>query len=270
MNTNPDINRLSLEDRIESLENRLPSGGGVVGGWLSGGILSFNPTLIDSVPAGKVTKLPDQGGWFLWFTFDSDNSTNTPVARGLIWRFAMVFPEISGVVYSPTHIVIQLETKTSSGTLTQTNNYGNTVIPVTDSSFVAPFGFERCSWAGAKNLLHLSYFKIALCKQANTAPTVPLDVSGYITMSLDADNRNISCVVNMSKGGSASVSYSHSKATWVLLQPPGILGGQQSFGGVGSVMMGGFPYSAHGYTQWGSPWSSAPQQLAQFVPPSWR
>lgn len=264
MNQNPDVDRVSLDSRIGAGVGNMP------GGWLNGGILSFNPALIDFVPAGRVTRLADHDGWFLWFTFDSDNSTGTSVARGLIWRFAMVFPEVGGVVYSPTHIVVQLEVKTASGTFTQMNNYGNTTSPVTDSSFVAPFGFDQCLWGSAKNILDLYYFRIALCSQANTAPTRFLDVSGSITLSLDADNRNLTCTTNITKGGSANVNYYKSKATWVLLQPPGVLGAKQNFGGVASVTLGGYPYSAHGYTQWGAPWSPVPQRLAQFVPPSWR
>lgn len=270
MNKNSDIDNKPVDNRLETA-----CGWKVTGGWTTGGIPTFNPVLPDFIPAGKITKLPDRNGWFLWFTFDSENQEDDQLddtekeSLGLTWRVAMLFPEIEGIVYSPTHIAMQLEAK-RAGSLTQVNHFMNTTLPVTDSSFVSHFGLDQCSWEDSKRLLHLQLFKIALCTQPNTKPKAPLNAFGSFTLSLDANNQNINCSATLSKMGCANVMYYASKATWVLLQPPGMLGAQQNFLSGDGVMLGGFPYSAHGYTQWGAPWSPAPQRLAQFVPHSWK
>lgn len=107
MNTNPDINRLSLEDRIEALENRLPSGGGSA---LSG--LSYmNAQDIDNAGNNTFTKV--EGGWIVKFEIPNTSNLSGATYTGLKIRCAMLIPQVGGLLLSPRQVVMVAERLTN-------------------------------------------------------------------------------------------------------------------------------------------------------------
>lgn len=121
MTASPDINRLSLEDRIRKLETRLPAPG--VGGTAD---FLLNPKIVDQCAENAVTQV-DTG---LIFKFVIENfyelnprpyTPQTPfpgkVFNNLELRGAFFFPKINGVYCSATGMMHRAYIKNSIGNI---------------------------------------------------------------------------------------------------------------------------------------------------------
>lgn len=101
MTINPDVNRLSLEERVRALEAKSPSGGGsLVTGSASEAII--DPRVVDQCPENAVT---DIGSGIMW-RLDIANlgalsfldGSGTPNLTGIGMKLATFYPRIQGVL----------------------------------------------------------------------------------------------------------------------------------------------------------------------------
>lgn len=104
MSTSPDVNRLSLEERIVALENRLQAGNGTS---LSG-ISFMSGDDIDRAGSNTFTRV--EGGWIC--KIDIPNTSNLQENNtygGLRIRCAMLIPQVVGLLLAPRQVVFVAE-----------------------------------------------------------------------------------------------------------------------------------------------------------------
>lgn len=135
MSTNPDINRLSLEERIKRLETRLPVGGSGVGSLSS---LYLNPLVVDQCKNNAIT---DIGEGLVW-RIEVDSTRAQPViptGQNNIgdWniKIATLMPKINGMYMLPTHTLMRWQLRSTFSSITSRNALGCTIrIPFFDDS----------------------------------------------------------------------------------------------------------------------------------------
>lgn len=121
MTANPDINRLSLEERLRRLETRLPAPG-------LGGTADFllNPKIIDECKDNAVTDVDT--GLVFKFTIDNFYDLNARASSGynpgkcfnnLELRGAVFLPRVNGTLWGPTGVMHRAYIKNSLGNIPQ-------------------------------------------------------------------------------------------------------------------------------------------------------
>lgn len=249
MNVNPDVNRLSLEKRIELLENRLPAGGGVVGG-----IPYCHPDIIESCRLNEFTKV--DGGWLIKFDIPDTGAVPGSSVRNIALKACFFFPVINGIVCSPSQVCVQLKYKVAGAVQTGVFSFDHVF---TDQSFFDASGIRQQAPRPA----------LWVTQQLQTCYEYSRGSYGTVPQNFQLAFFNPTTLrLYMSIHGLSSVLQCSSQA--VIFTQPVSLGSLPVVSTPGSaIYLGGTPHSATGYTRDAN--DPIPQHpLVPFLPQSWR
>lgn len=144
MTFNPDIDRISLDDRVKALENQTPPGGGGGGGGTSNlDAILLNPKVIDNCKENAITEI--NTGWVLRVDIQSwgaltplpgttDNFPNVNI------KLASFFPVINGKLSSASTHYVRIGATTNF--IAQGNNHyysGSKLVTIDDADFKARY-----------------------------------------------------------------------------------------------------------------------------------
>lgn len=133
MATNADINRLSLDDRVKALENRLPSGGSI------GGVPFLDTTVIESLRTNEFVRV--NGGWAVKCEIPDTGAVTGSSLRNMSLKTMFFFPEVDGVVFAPSEVVVRAEVK-SPFTITSSSHTLSYEFTPPDLSFFEAAGIS--------------------------------------------------------------------------------------------------------------------------------
>lgn len=248
MTANPDVNRLSLEKRIELLENRLPAGSGTVGG-----IPYCHPDIIDSCRLNEFTKV--DGGWLIKFDIPDTGAVSGSKLRNCAIKACFFFPVINGIVCSPSQVCIYIQYKVS-GPIEAVFAFDHVW---TDQAFFEASGMHQqlprpALWVTQQLQVCYEYSRGG---HTHSPCNFQLTFLNPTTVRLYAGIYKINSVL---AGSSRAVIFTQ----------PVSLGSYPVVGAPGSLMyLGGTPHSPTGYTR--GPNEPIPQHpIVPFLPQSWR
>lgn len=256
MNTNPDIDRISLEDRVNALELRLPLGGAGLGA-----IPYCHPDVIEATRINEFTKV--DGGWLIKIDIQ-DTGTIAGASQGMSIKAAWFFPVINDLICSASQCVAQVTFKnTASYPLVGTSiNYD---FKPTDLSFFDAAGLP---WTNQFGLFGPFWIQSNLLVTVNATPN-PRDIS--INFQLVRGSLGMLRFHFGFQGLTAgAIPLTACSCHGVIFTPPMSLGVYPAVSLPGSQMrIGGVPISSTGYTKaLGAATPSHP--VVKFLPPSWR
>lgn len=267
MTANPDINRLSLEDRIRALEARpIPPSGGGGGGSGGGGSGSSadSPKLVHKFerrfnPIERVT-----GGWAQYFSLSYLDQGSTLNNWELNLR--VYYPEWQGMIWGATTVVVYLHSSSGSNVADGAKLTKKEPLSGSQLDFLDSFGFSKTGNI-TYSMLNIRGLKWTAKTSYNPPfPESPSQGRVNISVKFDVATSSLIAELKVTEIPTGGVSTSSSTLYGVLLRDLAMLQDDWDFSAPEELtVLGGYPSSPNGCMQvQGYP--GVPNHIGQFIP----